>query len=158
MDENIQSLLVFVIEKQHFAIQLGQIERVIRAVAITKLTDSPGFIDGIIDYYGEVIAVIDLRERLGYDRREVRLSDRFVVVRTINRKLALIVDEVEDILLPETQDLFDSKDINKGLKFLNILRADRGIVFIYDVESLLETEEEIQLNSFLNANFSSNIV
>ena len=158
MDGNIQNLLVFVVEKQRFAIQLSQIERVIRAVAITNIKNSPGFIDGVIDFYGEVIAVIDLRLRLGYAQRELRITDRFIIVRTNHRKLALIVDEVEDILLPDAQDWYDSKDINKGLKFLNIVREDGGIIFIYDIKGLLDTDEEIQLNRFLKTNFPSTIV
>jgi chemotaxis signal transduction protein len=85
--------------------------------------------------------------------REVGLNDRFIIVTTAHRKLALIVDDVEDVLSPDSQDWFDSKEINKGLKFLNILRDDQGIIFIYDIESLLGMDEEIQLKKLLETNF-----
>lgn len=155
MDANLQKLLVFVIEKQRFAIQLSVIERVLRAVAITKLSDAPGFIEGVIDYYGEVIAVINLRKRFGYNLMELRLSDRFIIVKTAKRKLALMVDEVEDVLSPDLQDLYDSRDINSGLKFIQILREDRGIVFIWDVENLLELAEEMELDKYLDSKIIS---
>ena len=113
MVEKISDLLVFVVEKRHFAIHLEPVERVIRAVAVTKPVDSPGFIEGVIDFYGEIIPVINMRLRFSYPPHNLRLSDKFIIVNTSKRKLALIVDEVENVLSPESQDLFDSKDIIK---------------------------------------------
>ena len=155
MDADFQKLLVFVIEGQRFAIQLSVTERVVRAVAITKLADAPGFIEGVIDYYGEVIAVINLRKPFGYNLPELRLSDRFIIVKTAKRKLALIVDKVEDVLSPDLQDLYDSQDINSGLKFIQILREDQGIVFIWDIENLLVLAEEIELDKYLDSKIIS---
>lgn len=157
MSPNINGLLVFVVENQRFAIELSSVERVIRAVAVTKLIDAPGFIEGIIDYYGEVIAVINLRKPFGYPLHELSLGDRFIIVRTTVRKLALIVDDVEHLVTPESGNWFASKDINKGLKFLNILRDDEGIILIYDLESVLDIEEEIKLCEFFETNFSSDL-
>lgn len=154
MISNKDALLSFIVEKQRFAVQISLVERVIRAVAITELSDSPGFIDGVIDYYGEVIAVINLRKRFGYTVPELRLSDRFIIVKTPNRKLALIVDEAQEVLSPDSVDWFDSKDINRGLKFVNLLRDDNGIILIYDVENLLGDSEEIEIDKFLKVNRS----
>lgn len=158
MDTNLQEILTFVVEGQRFAIQLHAVERILRALEVTKLTDSPEYVEGLIDYYGEVIAVINLRKRLGYPLKELRTSDRFIIAKTMNRKLALIVDEVEDVLLPNSQDLFDSKDIDGGLKFLNILRDDNGIILLYDIENLLKKSEQIELEHILEANSSTSDV
>ena len=153
MSYGLKDFLIFTVEEQRFAIPLSMIDRVIRAVALTPITDSPGFMEGVIDYFGEVIAVISIRKALGYDLHELSLNDRFIIVTTANRKIALIVDEVEEVLSPDSQDWFDSREINKGLKFLNILRNDQGIILIYDIESLLGTEEEIHLKKLLETNF-----
>jgi len=158
MDTNLQEILTFIVEGQRFAIQLHAVERILRALEVTKLTDSPEYVEGLIDYYGEVIAVINLRKRLGYPLQELRVSDRFIIARTGNRKLALIVDEVEDVLLPNSQDVYDSKDIDGGLKFLNILRDDNGIILLYDIENLLRKSEQIELEHILEASTSSNDV
>jgi len=154
---NLEEILTFRIEKKRFALHLNMIDQVLRALAITKLTDSPEFIEGVIDYFGEVIAVVNLRKRFGYPLEELKLSDRFIIVKTKNKKIALIVDEVERVVLPEPQDLFNSKDIDAGLKFLNILRDDAGIVLIYDFESLLSKSEEIQLEQILETLIPSEI-
>ena len=150
-----QDLLIFVIEKQRFAIHLHNVDRIERAVSVTLLKDSPGFIEGIIDYYGEIIAVINLRKRLGYPLQELKLSDLFIIVKTPNRKIALIVDEFENVLSQDAEDLSDLKDIVGGLKFMNILRDDNGIILVYDIENLLENSEEIELKHLLETNLLS---
>ena len=154
MSENSQEILTFIVENQRFAIPLQKVDRAIRAVAVTKLIDSPGFIEGVIDYFGEIIVVISLRKRLGYTLQELKLSDRLIIANTTNRKIALIVDQVEDVILPDSLDLYDSKDLVAGLKLLSLLRDDRGIILIYDLENLLSKTEEIQLKEMLEANFT----
>ncbi|MFZ4399705.1 MAG: chemotaxis protein CheW [Bacteroidales bacterium] len=153
MAENLQEVLVFKIENQRFAIYLHSIERIIRAQAIIKLNDTPGFLEGVIDFYGEVIAVINLRKRLNFTLQEIKLNDRFIIIQTPTRKLVIIADEVENIISPKSDDIFNSKDIDIGIKFINILRDDNGIVLIYSVEDLIEKAEEFELNKFISDNF-----
>lgn len=156
MNNNSNKILTFIIGHQRFAISLKSVERIIRAQFITKFKETTNFVDGIIDYHGDIIAVINLRKRLGYPVHDINISDRFIIVKTYSRKLALIVDEVEDVILPEDHDLFDSNGIDKGLKFINIFRDESGIVLIYDIENLLSESEDIELEKLIESNFSEN--
>jgi len=146
-------IFIFMIEGQRFAIHLQSIEQVIRAQSITKLTDAPGFIEGVIDYHGELVAVINLRSRLSYPLQDIKIDDRFIIVKTPERKLILIVDEVEGVISPTAEDLKNSKEINGGLKYLNILRDDNGIILIYDLENVLSKSEEIELKKVIETRF-----
>lgn len=156
MTKHLNEILTFLVDDQRFAIPLQTVDCAIRAVAITRLTDSPGFIEGVIDYYGEIIAVINMRKRLSYSLHELNLNDRLIIVHTTKRKLALLVDHVEDVIVPDSQDLFESKDLDAGLKLLSLLRDDKGIVLIYDLENLLSKTEEIQLKEMIEADFTPN--
>ena len=151
----VEELLVFNIENQHFALPLSAIERVIRAQAITTVSNSPAFIEGVIDYYGEVIAVISLRKRFSLPAREMHIDDRIIVANTARRKLALLVDEVEDVVTPLSEDLNTPENIHNGLQFLHILRDDRGIILIYDLETVLTGEEDSALQALIETTFSS---
>ena len=155
MEAKSQKILSFYIDNQRFAIDINNIDRIIRAVDITKLTDAPPFIEGVIDYYGEIIAVINLRKRLGYLIEELKLSDRFIITKTNNRKLALIVDDVEKLMFPNSKDVYNAKDLDAGMQFIKIVREDEGIIFIYDVEKLLNQKNEIDLEKFIETNFNS---
>jgi len=142
-------ILCFSMDEQRFAISLDSVERVLRAQAVTAVPDSPEFICGVIDYHGEVIAVINLRRRFNLQSRPIELNDRFIIAKTPSGKLALIVDEVEGVLIPDEIDLYEAKqifpEIDTGLKLVNILREDKGIILIYDMEKFLSGKEEIKL-------------
>jgi len=83
MSEHSKEILTFKVENQCFAIRLQTVERVIRAVAVTKLTKSPGFIEGVIDYFGEVIAVVNMRKRFGFPLQELKISNQFIIATTL---------------------------------------------------------------------------
>jgi purine-binding chemotaxis protein CheW len=150
MKEDTGNLLIFVIEEQKFAIQLAYVDKVIRAVAVTRLKDSPIFLEGVIDFNGELLAVICLKKKFGYQSGGIRSTDQLIIVKTPERKYALIVEQALEIITPEDQNLFESSEIISGLKFLRFLRDDKGIVFICDLINLLSSEEKIELKRYLD--------
>ncbi len=154
MDAGLQEILIFNIEDQRFAIPLINVEYVIRAQAITKLKDAPGYIEGIIDYYGALIAVLNLRSRLGIAEKELELNDRFIIVKTPGRKLVIIADRVEGVMLPNAEDLDCSKEIDGGMRFMHVLRDKQGIILIYDLENVISSSEEFELKKIIAAQFS----
>jgi purine-binding chemotaxis protein CheW len=155
MADNLKEILTFTVDDQRFAIRLQAVERVIRAVAVTRLSNSPDFIEGVIDYYGAVIAVINLRKRFGFPMRKLSINDRFIIATTTKRKLALIVDQVETVMLPNPKDLFETTDFNEGSELITILRDDNGIIILNDLEHLLIQSEEIILDHFFESKSST---
>jgi len=155
MTENLQEILTFKVENQRFGIRLNAIDRVIRAIAVTRLSNTPGFIEGVIDYFGEIIAVLNMRKQFGCPLQELKESDRFIIAKTTNRKIALIVDLVENVIVPDSQDLYESTDLDAGLKLFTVLRDDNGIILINNLENLLSQSEEIQLDKYIEISSGS---
>ena len=57
--------LLFELAAQRFAVALGDVIEVVRAVAIRRLPSAPAITLGIIDVRGEIIPVLDVRARFG---------------------------------------------------------------------------------------------
>ena len=144
-------ILSFTLDQQRFALPLASVERVLRALAVTHIPDAPPIVYGVIDYYGEIIAVINLRSHLKLADKGIQVNDRFIIVNSSSRKLALVVDEVESVLKPLEKDINKADGINSGLKIAKIIRDNAGIIFIYDLEKLLNSVDEIQLDELLKA-------
>ncbi|MFZ4546294.1 MAG: chemotaxis protein CheW [Bacteroidales bacterium] len=151
METNSVEILSFTLDSQRFALPLSTVERVLRALAVTHIPDAPPIVYGVIDYYGEIIAVINLRSHLKLTPKDVYINDRFIVVKTSGRKLALVVDEVESVMKPLDKDISQAEEINSGLKIAKMIRDNNGIIFIYDLEKLLNCVDEIQLDELLMA-------
>ncbi len=144
-------ILSFMLDEQRFAIPLVSVDRVLRALAVTHIPDAPPLIHGVIDYHGEIVVVINLRNHLKMEDRSIQLDDRFIIVNTSSRKLTLVVDEVQEVLKHPEKDISTADEINQGLKITGILRGDRGIIFIYDLEKLLKHIEGINLKELLES-------
>lgn len=144
-----QKILVFRIDQQQFGLPLVVVERILRASQITPIAHSSAFVPGVIDYLGDVIAVIDLRKRLSLGLRPIGIDDRFVVVQTTARRLVLVVDNVQQILSADELLFVEAKSIDRGFSFARALSGQDGIVLIYDVETLLSHEEDIELQTIL---------
>ena len=62
------SILSFQIGWEEFCIDLYQVKEIIQAGLIRKLPKSLDYIDGIYNYRGEIIHVINLKKKLNLDQ------------------------------------------------------------------------------------------
>jgi purine-binding chemotaxis protein CheW len=65
---------------------------------ITKVPNSPDFVEGVINLRGRVIPVIDLRRKLGMDRKPHDKNTRIIVVEVDGKTVGFIVDAVNEVL------------------------------------------------------------
>jgi purine-binding chemotaxis protein CheW len=141
-------MLCFRINDQRFAISVSSVEKVIMAQAITLVPDSPAILKGIIDYHGEIIAVINLRFRLGIPDQPVRMNDRYIITTMPGRHLALIVDEIEGVIEDSGGTGNAVIESGFGLMVTSMLSDDKGIVLIYDLEKLITSKDVVEITGF----------
>ncbi|PKP53280.1 MAG: chemotaxis protein CheW [Bacteroidetes bacterium HGW-Bacteroidetes-1] len=152
-------LLSFLLHEKRFAVALDTVESVVRSVAVTSIPGANELIHGIFDFHGIVIPAINLRYRLGMPTKEISLNDRFIIIQTSKRKLALVVDEIEEVQKPVDNDISEieipitenqlNKSQHPGIIMTRLFRDIQGIILIYDVEKLLDSDVEIQLDALL---------
>lgn len=71
-------------------------------MTITEIPNSPFYISGIINLRGRVIPVINLRNKLGMERKGNDKDTRIIVVELNNKTIGFIVDAVKEVLrIPE---------------------------------------------------------
>jgi purine-binding chemotaxis protein CheW len=145
--------ITFSLEERLFGISLRQLNKVIRAVAVTNVPDADGIFHGVFNYHGEVMPVINLRKRFSMPSKEISISDHFLIVDSGKHTFAIVVDkvgEVKKIAQDEISDIelsssIDNKSQKKDSKMKSFLRSENGIIILYDLEALINNEIEIQL-------------
>ena len=115
MTKDIEFIL-FYIDKKRYAVPIQNIERVLRAVAITAVPESPEFLKGVFNLHGTTVPVYDIRKRLGHPQREIVASDFFIVLKHCGQLLAIPVDQIEGIqhtTVPEetNSDISENKSV-----------------------------------------------
>lgn len=129
--------IVFVVDEQHLALSLEMVEKVLRAVEITAIDLSPAYIEGVLNYHGDLLPAINLRKVFGKQSKELHPDDRIIIVTTPKRKIALFVDSVIDLLFPTVDDVVDAVQLDAGLQSIKFINSDLGVIVIHDLEILL---------------------
>jgi purine-binding chemotaxis protein CheW len=123
---------------QFYALPLGDVVEVTRAVAVTAPSGDADRIVGYVDLRGELVPVISGRVALGLAPRATELDDRFVVVHASDRLTAIQVDGiagVEEIALP----IDPSTESRPGLAVTRRLTGAEGSALVtrLDVRALV---------------------
>jgi len=91
-------LVSFKIGKEEFAIDILKVQEIIKIISITKVPNSPYYVEGVINLRGRVIPIIDLRTRLGLERIAHNNETRIIVVELHGNTVGFIVDAVNEVL------------------------------------------------------------
>lgn len=144
-------LLIVRLDHLRFALPLVAVDRVIRAVAITALPGAPDLVLGAIDVHGDLLPVLDVRQRFLLPRREIRSEDVFLLARTSRRTVALMLDEAEAVVERAHADLVPTADVVADVEaFPGIARLEDGLVLIHDLERFLSAPDERALDEALD--------
>jgi purine-binding chemotaxis protein CheW len=141
--ESSETLVVFLLDGQRFAIAVEHVQRVLAAVEVTPLPGAPPHVAGVIDLHGDVTPVLDLRRRAADGLpRTIAIHDRFIVLSTARRTVVLIADEAQGVIevargtlavLPQSQDA--------QVRFHGATQQDDGLVLVHDVDQFLDAHE-----------------
>ena len=139
-----EPFLLFCIEERRYALDVTDVERIVRAVEVTSVPDVPDFVRGLINVAGNIIPVIDMRRRLGLPTRDMELSDRFILTNVAGRLSALLVDGVEGVIELPIYSLTNLE--TKGIDTIpTATLIDGSIVLIQSLESFVFETAPIQV-------------
>jgi purine-binding chemotaxis protein CheW len=144
-------LVTFRVGDDLFAADIFSVERVLRYAAPRPIPNVPAWFEGVIDYGGRVVPVIDLRARFELGAAPARGSARILVVVVGDDWIGAIVDGVDEVLTVTNDQLTAPPALFKGLAKLYIRALVRGkteedpVIVVLDVAQLLTTRERIVL-------------
>ena len=139
----IEQVVVFTIDDLKYGFPLHAVIRVIHAIEVRPLANTPEIIIGIINVEGNIIPVADIRKRLSLPEVEINPDDRIIIVNTGRRQIAMIVNSVTEIRTIEKGQFSDFSDSIPSSSLLQgVVKVDGELIVIYDIEKFLSLEEE----------------
>ena len=96
--EHLLQIVSFKIGNEEFGLDILRVQEIIRLQELTRVPNSPDFVDGVINLRGKVIPVIALRKRFGLPEQDHDKQTRIVVLEVQNMVLGFIVDSVSEVL------------------------------------------------------------
>jgi len=139
----VKQFVTFRLDAMRLAVELGAVETVHRAAAVTELPEAPGVVLGVIEVKGVVLPVYDLRRRFGRRSRPVEPEDQFLVVWAGHRRVAVHVDEVVEVIEVSLASLSEASGVLPAHPCVaGVLRLADGLIFIHDLDAFLSVAEE----------------
>lgn len=140
MKESI-SLLVFTVDSLRLGLHLEAVDRVVSACEPTPLPGAPEPIVGAINLAGDVVPVLDLRQRLQLPRRPIGVDDQLLLVRADERRYALTVDDTDGVHEFQADDVVPPAEVAEGRASIQgVVRLADGLLLIEDPRRFLDIE------------------
>ena len=149
MNNEADKLVTFRLGDDHFAADIFSVERVLRYTAPTSVPDMPEYIEGVIDYQGRVVPIVNLRRRFEMADVEVRNETRILILHSGGEWIGVVVDAVTAVTAFDPATVAPPPNLFRGLagEYLKgIVRMGEKLVIFLDVERLLSSTERIALD------------
>ena len=147
MATDVDQFIGFKLEEQEFGIGITKVDEIIPPEKITNLPGTEDFIEGMINLRGEVIIIVDLRRRLGFEVSPLE-ETRIMVVDLERAKVGFIVDDASEVIKIDPEKITEPSGGVAGIKdeYLDgIARLDERLVILLDLDKLLSTTERAKI-------------
>ena len=144
-------LVVFRLGAESYSLRLMEVREIIMVTNITPVPRAPSFIEGVLNLRGEVMPVIDLRERFGLPRQAATSLSRIVITPIGGVSTGLVVDSVEEVKSVDLRRLEEPPKVTSvgANAFIEkVARTEGAVVFLLNVQRLLTDVEGHQLQAF----------
>ncbi len=149
-DDEVQ-LVTFTIAAHNFAFDVARVERILRYTEPAPLPGAPVFLEGTIQYGGEVLPVFDLRKRLEVPA-SIGEDTRIIVVDWEGGRIGIVADKVLEVLKVGADRILPPPPIVRGLaaRYVSgIATIGERSTVVLAVSKLLEAEEQLTLDTLM---------
>ena len=140
-------LVTFKVGGQDFAFNIFQVERILRYEAPAPLPKAPEYLEGVLQYQGAAVPLVDLRKRLGAPA-PLRDDTRTIILEFEGGKLGIVVDAVTEVLQVAAASVTAPPGIVKGLaaEYITGLVVQNGrTIIVFNTNKLLTSKEKLAL-------------
>lgn len=152
-DQDLLQLVSFVVGAEEYAIPILAVQEINRMMAITRVPQSPAFVEGVINLRGKVIPVVDLRKRFNMPINQNTGDERIIVVEVQGeseaRVIGFTVDKVNRVLRIGSDIVEPAPAMACGADseyVLGVGKLDEGLLILLSLDKLF-SQRELELAS-----------
>jgi purine-binding chemotaxis protein CheW len=147
MDKREMKVLIFSIDGEAYAADIMEVERILGYEVPTRIPESPGFVEGVINYEGSILPVISLSYKFYAKRNIISSESKIIVSKQDKNKIGIIVDIVSEVRDTNPSDIENPPEIVSGISkryIKGLIKMKDKIVIFLNLKTIL-TEEEKKL-------------
>ncbi|HWJ02830.1 MAG TPA: chemotaxis protein CheW [Verrucomicrobiae bacterium] len=139
-----EQLVTFKLGREEFGIDIMKVQEIIKIPAITLVPRAPQYIKGVINLRGNVIPVIDLKNRFGMSQPDVEGDARIIVIQVQNKTMGILVDQVTEVLRLAEEAVEPPPPVAVGIDsgyIRGVGKVNERLVVLLEVDKIIDKEQ-----------------
>jgi len=133
-------LVTFALDREEFGIRVDQVREIIRVGEIPRVPQAPAHVRGVANLRGRILAVAEIRTRLGLTAAVLTPRSRIIVVEVQGRVLGMLVDAVLQVVKVPVETVAAAPDevLSPQTDYISgVARWNSRLIILLDVEKVL---------------------
>lgn len=93
-----QTYILFGVAGTSYAVPSRQVQHMEMVEQVTAVPNAPPFVEGVVFSRGQIVPVINLRARFGFERTTLNQRARLLIVQHGSRSVGLLADEAREFI------------------------------------------------------------
>lgn len=149
-------ILTFDLGPKRFGVRSTHVQEVLRAVALSHISQSPAALEGVLNLRGRIVPVLDARKLLGLGAKALHHADHLLVLQADAYRVAIRVDRAIG-LMRLSADADGSSNTGDKPLIEFVAKTSEGIVDVIDPARLLSESEAESLVRIIETSAATEI-
>jgi len=138
--------IVIKIGQEQYGIDIKHIDNIVRMQHITRVPKVQSYLKGVINLRGEVIPVMSIRSKMGYEDIEYSKDTRIIIIKLEQHgTVGLIVDEVKEVVTLSDDEVehfaYDNKQEDKNVFLSGVGKYNEQLISLLELNAVLSEKE-----------------
>jgi len=148
VDDPVLQWATFRLAGELYGVNVMQVQEVLRYTEITPVPGATDFILGIINLRGNVVTVLDTRDRFGMEAGDISDNSRIVIIEAGGQVVGMLVDSVADVVYLRQSEIEKTPNVGNddSAKFIQgVCNKNNELLILIELESVIEAGlEEVE--------------
>ena len=147
-DDPVLQWVTFRLSGETYGVNVMQVQEVLRYTEIAPVPGAPDYVLGIINLRGNVVTVIDTRNRFGLASGELTDNTRIVIIEAEGHVIGILVDSVAEVVYLRQSEIETAPNVgnDESAKFIQgVCHKNEELLILIELDKLLSDTEWAEL-------------
>ena len=149
-EDPILQWVTFKLDNETYGINVMRVQEVLRYTEIAPVPGAPSYVLGIINLRGNVVTVIDTRQRFGLNSGEISDNTRIVIIEADKQVVGIMVDSVAEVVYLRQSEIETAPNVGneESAKFIQgVCNKNGELLILVELDKMMTEEEWSELES-----------
>ncbi|MGF6331862.1 purine-binding chemotaxis protein CheW [Pseudomonas sp. BS3782 TE3695] len=149
-EDPILQWVTFKLDNETYGINVMRVQEVLRYTEIAPVPGAPSYVLGIINLRGNVVTVIDTRQRFGLMNAEISDNTRIVIIEADKQVVGIMVDSVAEVVYLRQSEIETAPNVGneESAKFIQgVCNKNNELLILVELDKMMSEEEWSELEN-----------